>query len=155
MSSQRSFHKYIFIDQNFFWQGRMNIYLRKIYILFVTQTFLCKNIFLKWDIYFNISVKKIIIIKFFSHTRTFFSTNDVYFVKNNYFFKKKKLFFNLVLQQMNNHMEAVIRVSANNLRANFWKFKSNHERFPIKIIEKYPWTSSFLSTLHAYKQHPN
>ena len=37
----------------------------------------------------------------------------------------------------------------------FWKFESNHERFPIKIIEKYPWTSSFLSTLQACKLHPN
>ena len=150
----KKFSQIYFLWSKFFWQGRMNIYLRKNYILFVTQTFLSKNIFLKWDIYFNISVKKIIIIKLFSRTRTFFSTNVVYFVKNNYFFKKK-LFFNLVLQQMNNHMEAVIRFSANNLRANFWKFGSNHERFPIKIIEKYPWTSSFLSTLHAYKQHPN
>ena len=37
----------------------------------------------------------------------------------------------------------------------FWKFESNHERFPIKIIEKYPWTSSFLWTLQACKLHPN
>ena len=37
----------------------------------------------------------------------------------------------------------------------FWKFESNHERFPIKIIEKYSWTSSFLSTLQACKLHPN
>ena len=88
----KKFSQIYFLWSKFFWQGRMNIYLRKNYILFVTQTFLSKNIFLKWDIYFNISVKKIIIIKLFSHTRTFFSTNDVYFVKSNYFFKKKIVF---------------------------------------------------------------
>ena len=38
LSSQRSFNKYIFmIKKKFF--CRMNIYLRKIFILFVTQTF--------------------------------------------------------------------------------------------------------------------
>ena len=38
LSSERSFNKYLFHNQDFFF-CRMNIYLRKIYILFVTQTF--------------------------------------------------------------------------------------------------------------------
>ena len=77
---------------------RMNIYLRKIYILFVTQTFSVQK---------YISEMRYIFFYIFIYTYLFiylfFSANNVYFVKNKYFFKKKYFFFNLVLQQMDNH----------------------------------------------------
>ena len=87
---------------------RMNIYWRKIYILFVTNIFFVKIYFWNEIYIFYIfsyiflctksflSVKKFFIIKLFFHIKTFFSANNVYFVKNtNIFFKKKFFFFQL------------------------------------------------------------
>ena len=91
----------------------MNIYLKKIFILFVTQAFSVEKIYFSNKIYIfyifiyiflckKVFFSKIFIqYKTFSHIKTFFSANNVYFVKNANIFSKKK--FNLVLQQMNNH----------------------------------------------------
>ena len=71
---------------------------------------MCKNIFLKWDIYiFYIFIyiflckKSFFFIKLFFHIKTFFSANNVYFVKNKDIFSKKNFCFTLILQQMHNH----------------------------------------------------
>ena len=95
----------------------MSIYLRKIYILFITQIFSAQKyisqmryiIFTFSFIFF--SVKKIFFSENIFQYKTFFpyknifSANNVYFVKNTNIFKKKFFFFffNVVLQQMNNH----------------------------------------------------
>ena len=64
----------------------MNIYLRKIYILFVCISEM-RYIFFTFSLIF-------FPIKFFFHLKAFFfSANNVYFVKKHkYFFKKKKFF---------------------------------------------------------------
>ena len=80
---------------------RMNIYLRKIYILFVTQTFsVQKYIFEMRCIFFNIFIyiflcKKFFIKTFFFHIKTFFPANNVYFVKSTNIFSKQNFFFQL------------------------------------------------------------
>ena len=86
----------------------MNIYLRKIYILFVTQTFSVykyisemRYIFFTFSfIFFSVKKvffsKKIFNIKLFFHIKTFFSANNVYFVKiTNMFSKNIYIFFQL------------------------------------------------------------
>ena len=84
--------------------GRMNIYLRNIDILFVTQTFsVSKYISEMRYIVFTFSFIFCSIKIFFFRIKTFFSVNNVYFVKStNIFSNKIFFFFNLVLQQMNN-----------------------------------------------------
>ena len=77
----------------------MNIYLRKIYVLFVTQTFsVQENIsqmryIFSWK--YNKSCKSYIIFQYktFFHIKTFFSANNVYFVKIINIFSNKKFFF--------------------------------------------------------------
>ena len=112
LSSQWSFNKFMIKNIFFFW--RMNIYLRKNYILLVTQTFCVKIYFWKRYIYIFtflfifFSVKKVLFSKKPFHYKkkiqNFFSANNAYFVKNTNIFSKKKFFcFNLVLQQLNNH----------------------------------------------------
>ena len=83
---------------------RMNIYLRNIDILFVTQTFsVSKYISEMRYIVFTFSFIFCSIKIFFFCIKTFFSVNNVYFVKStNIFSNKIFFFFNLVLQQMNN-----------------------------------------------------
>ena len=83
---------------------RMNIYLRNIDILFVTQTFsVSKYISEMRYIVFTFSFIFFSIKIFFFRIKTFFSVNNVYFVKStNIFSNKIFFFFNLVLQQMNN-----------------------------------------------------
>ena len=83
---------------------RMNIYLRNIDSLFVTQTFsVSKYISEMRYIVFTFSFIFCSIKIFFFRIKTFFSVNNVYFVKSTNIFSNKKIFFfNLVLQQMNN-----------------------------------------------------
>ena len=92
-----------FMIKNFFF-CRMNIYLRNIDILFVTQTFsVSKYISEMRYIVFTFSFIFCSIKIFFFRIKTFFSVNNVYFVKStNIFSNKIFFFFNLVLQQMNN-----------------------------------------------------
>ena len=81
----------------------MNIYFRKIYIFFVTQTFSVKNYisegiyFLHFHLYFSLQErfffsKKHFHYKTFFPYKTFFSTNNVYFVKNTNIFSKNNFF---------------------------------------------------------------
>ena len=83
---------------------RVNIYFRKIYILFVAQTFVSEMskyvskyvsemrciLFTFSFIFF--SIKKVFFSKKHFHCKTFFPANNVYFVKNTFFFKKKIMF---------------------------------------------------------------
>ena len=136
---------FFMIKKEFF--CRMNIYFRKIYILFVTQTFFCAKS-LKWDIYFFnfqlfffviksfFSVKNIFIIKLFFHIKTFLSANNVHFVKN------KNIFSNLVLQQINNHILRPVTL----LKKRLW-----HRCFPMNFVKflrtpffpEHLWTTAF------------
>ena len=80
----------------------MNVYLRKIYILFVTQTFSVlkyisemRYIFFTFSfIFFSLKkvfpVKKLFVIKLFFLIKTFFSAINVYFVKNTNSFARNK-----------------------------------------------------------------
>ena len=113
---------------------RMNIYLRKIYVLFVTQTFsVWKNISQIRYIFFTCSYiffspktvffsKKIFNINPFFYIKSFFSANHAYFVKNTNIFSKHKIFFfSLVLQQLNNHSRPNINLDV------FLKFTKRHK----------------------------
>ena len=105
LKSQR-FNKYIFKIK--FFICRINIYLRKIYILFVTQTFSVQKYisemrykFFTFSFIF-FSVKRGFFSKIYFHIKLFFlikiffSANNVYFLKNtNSFSKAICLFFQI------------------------------------------------------------
>ena len=73
--------------------------MRYIFFIFSFIFFSFKKVF---------SSKKYFCYKTFFPRKNIFSAINVYFVKNtNIFSKKNNFFFNLVLQQMNNHRNAV------------------------------------------------
>ena len=110
LSSQRTFNKYIFYDQNNFLQNEY-IFKKDLYFICNTNIF-CIKIYFSIEIYILtfsfifFSVKKVFFSKKNFQCKTFFfpykNILSANFVKN-IFFQKKIFFFNLVLQQMNNH----------------------------------------------------
>ena len=103
--------------------------MRYIFFIFSFIFFSFKKVF---------SSKKYFSYKTFFPRKNIFSANNVYFVKNKYFFKKKNFFFNLVLQQMNNHRNAV-QSDESKLRK-FFSVRNREMYTLLKVAQYYNYT---------------
>ena len=137
-SSQRSFNKYIFYDQNFFLQNEY-IFKKDLYFICNTNIFCIKiyfpnEIFIFTFSFFSVK-KKLQYKSFFPYKNNFFCKCCI-FCKKQIFSQKKKMFFQLSL--------------ATNEQPYLWSWRKNGLIRKIRLTSKIMTSQLGLQTIAIY-----